>query len=104
RLRAGGGAGGHNGLLDIERALGGDGYARCRIGVDAPGMAAQRDYVLGRFSPEQWDAVRPALERAADAAETWAREGALAAMNRFNARPAASGAGPADRETDEEKK
>lgn len=98
RLRAEGGAGGHNGLADIGRALGGDAYARCRIGVDAPGIVPQADYVLGRFSPEQWESVRPALERAADAAEVWAREGVTAAMNRFNAKATASGPGAAERE------
>lgn len=92
RVRASGGAGGHNGLSDIERLLGGPDYARCRIGVDAPGIVPQRDYVLGRFAPEQWEAMAPALDKAADAAEVWAREGVLAAMNRFNAKaPVRSG-------------
>jgi len=94
RLRASGGAGGHNGLADIQRHCGGEGYARLRIGVDQPGMIPQVDYVLGKFSPEQWDAVQPALERAADASVVWASEGALAAMNQFNARAAAGDSDP----------
>src|SRR5688572_15020080 len=36
RLRAGGSSGGHNGLKDIERALGTNQYPRLRIGVDPP--------------------------------------------------------------------
>jgi PTH1 family peptidyl-tRNA hydrolase len=85
RIRASGSAGGHNGLADIERRLGGDGYARCRIGIDQPPpMIAQRDWVLGRFTAEDAAALSPALEQAANAAEVWAREGAIAAMNRFN--------------------
>jgi len=88
RVRASGGAGGHNGLADIERMVGGPSYARCRIGIDPPGRAPQRDYVLGRFSPEQWERMEPALEKAADAAEVWVAEGAISAMNRFNAPPA----------------
>lgn len=88
RVRASGGAGGHNGLLDIERALGGQGYARCRVGIDAPGRTPQADYVLGRFSPEQWSAVEPALAGAADASEVWAREGVNSAMNKYNVRRA----------------
>lgn len=84
RVRERGGAGGHNGLADIALRLGGDGYARCRIGVGDPGGIPQRDYVLGRFSREQWDAAQPALDRAADAAVVWAAQGALAAMNTFN--------------------
>jgi len=94
RLRASGGAGGHNGLTDIERCLGGPGYARLRIGIDPPGIIPQVDYVLGKFTPEQWEAVSPALDRAAEAAVMWAGEGALAAMNAFNTRAAAGDADP----------
>jgi PTH1 family peptidyl-tRNA hydrolase len=85
RVRASGSAGGHNGLGDIEKRLGGDKYARCRIGVDPPPQfIAQRDWVLGKFTAEDNAVIGPALEQAADAAECWAREGAVAAMNAFN--------------------
>ncbi|MFG0276237.1 MAG: aminoacyl-tRNA hydrolase [Phycisphaerales bacterium] len=94
RIRASGGAGGHNGLSDIQRHCGGEAYARLRIGVDPPGRIPQADYVLGKFSPEQWDALQPALERSADATEKWASEGVLAAMNEFNSRAAAGDADP----------
>ena len=49
RLRASGGAGGHNGLADIEQKLDTIEYARLRIGVDPPGEIPQESYVLGRF-------------------------------------------------------
>lgn len=87
RLRAGGSAGGHNGLSDINRALGTQDYPRLRIGIDAcPPMMKLEDYVLGRFTPEQSSLLEPALDRAADAAETFITEGLTAAMNRFNAK------------------
>ncbi len=86
RLRPGGGAGGHNGLTDITKALGADTYARLRIGVDAtPEFMDQADYVLGRFTDEQWPLVDSALKRSAEAAELFATQGLDAAMNRFNA-------------------
>ena len=94
RLRAGGGAGGHNGLSDIKRALGRDTYPRCRIGIDPkPSFMDQADYVLGRFTSEQTDALEPALEKAADAIETFIAEGIEAAMNKHNAgeKPAKKG-------------
>jgi len=70
RIRPGGGAGGHNGLSDIARLLGADTYPRCRIGIDAsPEYMDQADYVLGRFTDEQWAVVGPAVEKAADAVE-----------------------------------
>jgi len=87
RLRASGGAGGHNGLSDIERALGTQSYPRLRIGIDAPGRANQRDYVLGRFTPSQRDAIDPALDQTADAIECWIRDGIDQAMTRYNAAP-----------------
>lgn len=93
RLRAGGSAAGHNGLFDIERALGTDAYPRCRVGIDAPGMVPQADYVLGRFSQEQWSQADPAIDRACDAAEVWASSGLTAAMNKFNASSGPGGPG-----------
>ena len=87
RVRARGGTGGHNGLADIERALGGDSYPRVRIGIGAsPEFMDQADYVLGRFTEFEWSAVEPAVDCAADAVETFVREGVDAAMNRFNIR------------------
>lgn len=90
RLRASGSAGGHNGLADIQRALGTEAYPRCRIGIDArPAFMDQADYVLGRLTPEEISALEPALEKAADAAEVFIREGIAPAMNKFNTSPPA---------------
>ena len=89
RLRMGGSSGGHNGLADIEQKLGSDEYARLRIGIDAPGEIPQKDYVLGRFRPDQLEAVEPALEEAVEAASFWAQHGCIEAMNRFNRRQSA---------------
>ncbi len=87
RIRKQGSAGGHNGLIDIERLLGTDEYARCRIGIDGPGRIPQKDYVLGRFTDEQQEAVEAAVEKSADAAEVWVNQGVTTAMNTFNVRP-----------------
>jgi PTH1 family peptidyl-tRNA hydrolase len=85
RLRPKGGDGGHNGLADVARAVGGDGYARLRLGVDSkPEGGSQVGYVLGRFTQEQSEALAPALKRAADAVECWVSSGITEAMNRFN--------------------
>jgi len=84
RLRSGGSAGGHNGLGDIEQRIGTADYARLRIGIDPPGSIPQKDYVLGRFRPDQIEAVEDSLDRAVDAAAYWVREGITATMNTFN--------------------
>ncbi len=86
RIRSAGSPGGHNGLKDIERAIGTDQYPRLRIGIDpAPPRVPGRDYVLGRFSEEQRRAIGPALERSAAAILTWIEKGIETAMNVFNA-------------------
>ncbi|MCS7032625.1 MAG: aminoacyl-tRNA hydrolase, partial [Phycisphaerae bacterium] len=86
RLRSGGSSGGHNGLRSIEEAIGTQQYPRLRIGVDAaPELIPQRDYVLGRFSPEQRKRIDPAIRRAGDAIIAWVEKGIDAAMSLFNA-------------------
>lgn len=95
RVRASGGAGGHNGLGDITRALGTQQYPRLRFGIGAkPPMMNQADYVLSRFHDEELPDLRAGIERAADAAELFVREGVAAAMNRFNEK--ASKPGPTE--------
>ena len=86
RLRASGSDGGHNGLRDIQRALGTQQYPRLRIGVDPPPQEfAGKDYVLGKFTAEQRQKVDLALPRAVECCLTWMRDGVETAMNRFNA-------------------
>lgn len=86
RLRAGGSSGGHNGLKDIERALGTSEYPRLRIGIDPPPTRVPgKDYVLGRFSEQQSQLLDPAIDRAVDAIKIWIDNGIAAAMNQFNA-------------------
>ena len=89
RLRPSGRAGGHNGLADIEQKLGTSTYGRLRIGIDPRGSIPQKDYVLGRFRPDQREAIEPALNDAADAAACWARHGMTEAMNQYNRRQSA---------------
>lgn len=83
RLRRGGGAGGHNGLQDVIDRAGNDGFARLRVGVDAP-LGSQVDYVLSEFGPDERSVAEDSFRRAADAVECWISEGIEAAMNRFN--------------------
>ena len=86
RLRANGSSGGHNGLKDIERALGTNDYPRLRLGIDAPpSRVPGRDYVLGKFSDVQISMIEPALIRSTKAVLAWVESGIQSAMNRFNA-------------------
>ena len=88
RVRPSGTSGGHNGLKDIQRALGSDQYPRLRLGIDTPAQNfPQRDYVLGKFSESQRLAMKTAVDRAASAIVCWIENGIEPAMNRFNAEP-----------------
>ena len=86
RIRASGSDGGHNGLRDIERALGTNQYPRLRLGIDPPPPPVPgKTYVLGKFSPEQRKLIDPAIDRATGAIVTWIEKGIETAMNQFNA-------------------
>ena len=92
RLRSGGSDGGHNGLRDIQRAIGTDRYPRLRLGIDPPPQfVPQKDYVLGKFSGQQRVCLKPAIDRAASAVICWIESGIELAMNRFNADPTVAG-------------
>jgi len=88
RLRTGGSAGGHNGLKSIIHELGTIEFPRLRVGVGRQ-AGELKNHVLGRFSEDEREQIDAAVKRAADAAELFARENILAAMNRYNAAPAA---------------
>jgi peptidyl-tRNA hydrolase, PTH1 family len=91
KVRGEGGHGGHNGLRDIDRALGTQAYARVRIGVEAkpPEYTDLADWVLSRFSGEELKRLEPGLDRAAEGAMLFAKFGLAKAMNVVNAPPPA---------------
>jgi PTH1 family peptidyl-tRNA hydrolase len=86
RCRARGSSGGQKGLADIIRCLGTQELARVRIGIGSPpdgwDVAA---YVLSRFHADEIEPIQTAVERAANAAADWTREGIETCMNRYNA-------------------
>lgn len=89
RLRAKGSAGGHNGMKDIIARLGNDqAIARCKIGISHPLFGDTVNYVLGSFSQEEQELLRPAVVEAAEAVCCWIEDGINAAMNRFNGKAA----------------
>ena len=87
RVRARGSAGGHNGLKDIERALGSQEYPRLRVGI-APTDPRRRgdlsNFVLGKFASDERAIVLDLMPRFQDAIEIWLRDGILKAMNAHN--------------------
>lgn len=85
RVRKRGSAGGHNGLKNIIKMLGSEGFQRIRVGVgEKPKEYDLVDWVLGHFQGEDRKAMDGAIERAVQAVEMILSEGTDAAMNEFN--------------------
>ncbi len=84
RIRAEGGAGGHNGLKSLQQALGTQQYARLRIGVGDPQRAPGgplTDFVLGAVGKRDTQAIRALFPVMAEAIEAWVRAGMKAALD-----------------------
>jgi PTH1 family peptidyl-tRNA hydrolase len=84
RLRRSGSAGGHNGLKSVIQHVGPD-FPRLRIGVERGAPESMlRHHVLSKFPASEREIVERAVNRAADAVETFVSDGLQVAMNRFN--------------------
>ena len=87
RLRAGGSAGGHNGLKSVIEALGTTEFPRLRVGIGRPPLGVDpAEFVLTRFTDGEAATVQESLTRAVEAVEMAVTEGVGAAMNRYNAK------------------
>lgn len=85
RLRKAGSDGGHNGMKSIIRHLSTQDFPRLRVGIGQV-EGAWMDHVLTEFSADEREHIDWAIPCAADALETFVREGIQTAMNRFNGR------------------
>lgn len=85
RVRATGGAGGHNGLKSIIEHMGSRDFPRLRIGIGKENAPGERvDHVLGAFHPDERPLVDEAVEQAARACISFIEEGIELTMSRFN--------------------
>lgn len=89
RLRAQGGAAGHNGMRSIINHLG-NGFARLRLGVGRPpGKMPVSAYVLQDFGKDEQPLVDQMLDEAVAAIETFVHSGIDLAMSRHNSQVSA---------------
>ncbi len=86
RVRKKGSAGGHNGLKSIIYQLGSDNFPRVKMGVGSPKHEDYdlADFVLGRFTKDEIPVMEEAIIKASKAVEEIIRNGAEAAMNKYN--------------------
>ena len=85
RFRGKGSSGGQKGLADIIRHLGGENFARLRIGIgSAPPGWQVPDFVLSKFHDEDRTTMDSAIKTAAKAVEFWSQNDVQQSMNQFN--------------------
>ena len=85
RIRPKGSSGGHNGLGNIQQVLGSEQYPRMRFGIgnDYP-KGGQVDYVLSRFSTEEFEQLPALMDKSVEALLTFATTGIERCMNLYN--------------------
>jgi len=85
RILSKGGAGAHKGMASVVTCLGSEEIPRIRIGISGPIRPPDTvDYVLGRFTPDEWKELFPALRRAVEAIDTFRLSDINTVMNKFN--------------------
>jgi len=92
RLKSGGGHGGHNGLRSMIDQLGGNGFARLRMGIGRdpkapPGSKDAAGWVLSDFPQVQAQALTAVIKAGCEDVETVLAKGIGPAMNQHNSRP-----------------
>ncbi|MBS1543290.1 MAG: aminoacyl-tRNA hydrolase [Bacteroidetes bacterium] len=85
RMRGKGSSAGHNGLKNIEELLGGQDYARLRMGIGSNYSKGQQvDYVLSRFEQEEFDGLPAIMDKACEDIIAFCTIGIERAMNFHN--------------------
>jgi PTH1 family peptidyl-tRNA hydrolase len=88
RLRAEGGAGGHNGMRSIIQQLGGRQFARLRVGIGRPpGRMDPAVFVLQDFQADEIAELSEITDRALQAIDSFITSGITPTMNQFNTNP-----------------
>jgi PTH1 family peptidyl-tRNA hydrolase len=86
RLRAHGGAGGHNGMRSIIDGLGSDRFPRLRVGIGRPRTDAAR-HVLATFDERERVEIEISIAEASEALLDWLDSGDIErCMTRFHSR------------------
>lgn len=87
RIKAGGGHGGHKGLISIINHLGESEFIRIRLGIGKPASKDMVEgYVLERFTKDEMKILPDIITRACDAVVEVISSGTQSAMCKFNVR------------------
>lgn len=84
RLRYKGSSGGHNGLKNIELHLSTKEYKRLKIGISNDKLYDTKDYVLGKFTKEQFNLINPIINKIPSIIEDYLNISFENLMNKYN--------------------
>ncbi len=84
RFRASGSDGGHNGIKSIIQHLGGNKFARLKVGIGPQPPVPAEHFVLQNFSKEQLENLKTVLDTSIEASMCYFKDGIEKAQNRFN--------------------
>lgn len=66
KIKYKGSSGGHNGIQNIQQNLGTDQFKRIKIGISNHGNMDMKDYVLGKFTPDELKELNQVLDQVPD--------------------------------------
>lgn len=84
KLKPFGSSGGHNGLKDIERNLNTQNYKRLKIGISKNKDHDTKDYVLGKFSPEELSKIEDSIKITSSIIDDFINLDFDKVMNKYN--------------------
>lgn len=84
RLRYKGSSGGHNGLKNIEMHLSTKDYKRIKIGISNDKNIDTKDYVLGKFTKEEIELIKPIIDKMPNIIEDYFQLPFDNVMNKYN--------------------
>ncbi len=88
RFREKGSAGGHNGVKSLIEHFGTGEIPRLKLGIGAARPGAMTGHVLGKFAPDERDALENMLATATEAVQVARSQGIALATARYHAKPA----------------
>lgn len=85
RLREQGSAGGHNGIKSVIQHFHTNQFKRIKIGIDSNPLIDSKDYVLSKFSKQEFKELEVTVESVSDIIDEFKRnDDFVTIMNKFN--------------------
>ncbi len=84
KLKYKGSYGGHNGLKNIEMHLGTKNYKRLKVGISQNNLIDVRQYVLGKFSDEDYKQIKKIAEQFPKVIKDYLELSFVALMSKYN--------------------